>query len=75
MRFAWYDLTFAAGLLCITGGLSLWSLPVAVIAAGLALCALSLRAAQLAKHATPTAVTPLPSRPMSHDRTADEAAA
>ena len=72
MKPAWYDLTFALGLLCVTGGLSLWSLPVAVVAAGLALCAVSLRAAQIAKDAQ---VVSLPSRPVSHDRTADEAAA
>ena len=75
MKPAWYDLTFALGLLCVTGGLSLWSLPVAVVAAGLALCAVSLRAAQIAKDADAVQVISLPPRPVSHDRTADEAAA
>jgi hypothetical protein len=75
MKPAWYDLTFAAGVLCITGGLSLWSLPVAVIVAGLALCAVSLRAAHVAKATAASTPADFPSRPVSHDRTADQAAA
>jgi hypothetical protein len=72
-RIAWYDATFTLGIGILTVGLSLWSIPVAVIVLGLLLCGVSLRAAQHAQHA-PTQPSSAHSTEMTHGST-DRAAA
>lgn len=45
-QFAWPDIIFGIGVAMITVGVSLWSLPSAVVLFGIILCAISARVAQ-----------------------------
>lgn len=61
-----YDLLFACGLLILTVGLSLWSIPLGTSVLGLALCVIGLRGAHVAQHrslVSPTATPTTEVRP------------
>lgn len=75
MRLDRFDLAFTVGLLLITGGLTLWSMPLALVVFGLVLCAIGLRGALAQQNPAPTPPALSPSTVPDHGTADDTAAA